>query len=65
MLDDPQYKKGSYGMENVSILKDCAWKCLERTICVFLTEDCATILLMKKETIFNAYQYERRANRDC
>ena len=52
-------------MENESILKDCAWKCLERTMCLSLMEDCSTILLMKKEMIFYAYQYERRVNRDC
>ena len=52
MLDDPQYKKVGYGMENPSILKDCARKCLENTMCVSLTEDCSTILLMKKKPLF-------------
>ena len=31
---------------------------------VSITEDCSTIQLMKRETIFYAYQYERKVSKD-
>ena len=65
---NPSIKQGSqYGRETASTLRATVLKnaYVEKTATFYvsLSEDCAKILLMKRETIFNTYLNERKVSK--